>query len=164
MLIVVIVVLTHNDNSTPSATPATTTEASTYPTDSEAIAQPAPPSSEAPPSTSAGIAGLAPFVREWRGARESIVIDAAGNGHFHYMMDCPSCTSMADIPYNTMDFKLTSVSGDTASGTVTVSSDPQFSVGEPVAVRLGELDTIHWSVGGKEEGLFCGSNPSWCGG
>lgn len=129
--------------------------------------QPAPPSSESPPSTSApsaGIPGLAPFAREWRGARESVVIDTAGNGHFHYMMDCPTCTTMADMPYNTLDFTLTSVSGDTASGTVTASSDPQFPVGATVTATLGEQDTIHWAVGGKTLGLFCGSNPSWCGG
>ena len=62
--------------------------------------------------------------------RQSVVIDLTGHGHFHYMMACASC-SMADMPYGTMDFTLTSVSDGTASGSVTVSSDPQHPVGEP---------------------------------
>jgi hypothetical protein len=94
--------------------------------------------------------------------RETIVIDPTGHGHFHYMMACASC-SMADMPYNTLDFTLTSVSNGTANGVVTASSDPQFPVGEPVAATLGEQDTIRWAVGGKDVGLFCGSNPTWCG-
>jgi len=94
--------------------------------------------------------------------RESIVIDLTGQGHFHYMTACASC-SMADMPYSTMDFTLTSVSNGTASGSVTTSSDPQFPVGEPVAATLAPQDTIQWAVGGKNVGLFCGSNPAWCG-
>ncbi|OBI52151.1 hypothetical protein A5707_12600 [Mycobacterium kyorinense] len=52
MLIVVIAVLAHNDNSTPSATPATTTEASTYPTDSVTTSAPSyanTPTASVPP-------------------------------------------------------------------------------------------------------------------
>jgi hypothetical protein len=94
--------------------------------------------------------------------RESVVIESTGHGHYHYMMACASC-SMADMPYNTLDFTLTSVSNGTASGTVTASSDPQFPVGEPVAATLGEQDTIQWAVGGKNIGLFCGSNAALCG-
>ncbi len=94
--------------------------------------------------------------------RESIVIDLTGHGHFHFMTACASC-SMADMPYSTMDFTLTLVSNGTASGSVTTSSDPQFPVGEPVAATLAPQDTIQWAVGGKNVGLFCGSNPAWCG-
>lgn len=101
--------------------------------------------------------------------RESVVIDAAGHGHFHYMMDCATC-SMAEMPYNTLDFTLTSVSNATASGTITVSSDPHFPVGESVAATLApedadqlSKDTIQWDIGGKNVGLFCGSNSARCG-
>lgn len=115
------------------------------------------------PTASALPAGLASFAREWRGMRESIVIDLAGHGHFHYMMACATC-SMAEMPYNTLDFTITSVSDGAASGSVTASSDPQHPVGEPVAATLGPQDTIRWTLGGKNLGLFCGSNPAWCGG
>jgi hypothetical protein len=113
------------------------------------------------PAASANV--LTPFVREWSGMRESVVIDASGHGRFHYMMLCASC-SMADMPYNTMDFTLTSVSNGVASGSVTASSDPRFPLGEPVVITLAPQDTIKWTAGGKNEGLFCGSNPAWCGG
>jgi hypothetical protein len=150
--------------------PAQPAPASSVPTaqpapPSASIAQPRPPSSQAAPSAaapSADLSGLAPFAREWRGMRESVVIESTGHGHYHYMMACASC-SMADMPYNTLDFTLTSVSNGTASGTVTASSDPQFPVGEPVAATLGEQDTIQWAVGGKNIGLFCGSNAALCG-
>ncbi len=141
-----------------------------------AVSTPAPgssstqPSSSSPqptvPSTSAAsadVAGLAPFAREWRGMRQSVVIDATGHGHFHYMMACASC-SMADMPYGTLDFVLISVTNGTASGSVTASSDPENPVGEPVAATLAPQDTIQWAVGGRNVGLFCGSNPTWCGG
>jgi hypothetical protein len=95
--------------------------------------------------------------------REGIVIDPTGHGHFHYMMLCATC-SMAEMPYGTMDFTLTSVSNSTANGSVTASSDPRFPVGEPVAATLAPRDTIKWSVGGMDEGLFCGSDFAWCGG
>ena len=50
-----------------------------------------------PPAATGGLPGLPPFVREWDGMRESVVIDRTGHGHFHYMMACASC-SMADMP------------------------------------------------------------------
>jgi hypothetical protein len=115
------------------------------------------------PTASAVQSGLASFAREWRGMRQSIVIDLAGHGHFHYMMACATC-SMAEMPYSTLDFTITSVSDGAASGSVTASSDPQHPVGEPVAATLGPQDTIRWTLGGKNLGLFCGSNPAWCGG
>ena len=115
------------------------------------------------PAAAANAPGLATFAREWRGMREGIVIDPTGHGHFHYMMPCATC-SMAEMPYGTMDFTLTSVSNSTANGSVTASSDPRFPVGEPVAATLAPRDTIKWSVGGMDEGLFCGSDFAWCGG
>jgi hypothetical protein len=130
----------------------------------------APASSSSPPAVASSLPaaqpigpGLASFAREWRGMRQQIVIDLAGHGQFHYMMACASC-SMAEMPYNTLDFTLDSVSGGSANGTVTASSDPQNPVGEPVAATLGPRDTIQWSLGGKDIGMFCGSDPAWCGG
>jgi hypothetical protein len=98
--------------------------------------------------------------------RESVVVDPTGRGHFHYMnmAACSSC-SMADMPYSTMAFRLTSVSGATATGKITASSDPHYPVGESVAATLAPLfpDTIEWAVGGSDVGLFCGSDTARCG-
>lgn len=120
------------------------------------------------PTPAADVPGVAPYAREWDGMRESVVIDTTGRGHFHYMnwAACPKC-SMADVPYATVDFTLTSVSDATASGTFAASPDPQtYPVGEPVAATLTPQqwgDTIQWAVGGNELGLFCGSNTAMCG-
>jgi hypothetical protein len=156
-----------NRSPAPIAQPAPSSRAAAQPAPT---AQPLPasqlPSAPAvpiPPAATASGPGLAQFAREWRGMRESIVIDPTGHGHFHYMTDCASC-SMAEMPYNTLDFTLTSVSGGTASGSVTASSDPHNPVGEAVTATLGPQDTIQWALGGKNVGLFCGSNPAWCGG
>jgi serine/threonine protein kinase len=153
---VITVALINHNNPAPSSAPATSF---TAPSSSSSHSTTAPP----PPVASANVPGLAPFAREWRGMRESVVIDLTGHGHFHYMMACAAC-SMAEMPYNTLDFTLTSVSNGTASGSVSSSSDPHFPVGEPVAATLGPQDTIQWAVGGKNAGLFCGPNPAWCGG
>jgi len=152
---VITVLLINHDSPAPSSTPATSFTAvpSSF-THSPTV----PP----PPAPGANVSGLAPFAREWDGMRESVVIDLTGHGRFHYMAECTSC-SMSEMPYNAMDFTLTSVSNDTASGSVTASSDPRFPVGEPVVVTLGPQDTIKWTAGGKSEGLFCGSNPGYCG-
>jgi hypothetical protein len=113
-------------------------------------------------STRSEVAGLDQFAREWRGMRERIEIDRSGHGRFHYMMACATC-SMAEMPYNTIDFTFTSVSGRAANGSVTNSSDPYLPVGESVAAILSPHDTIQWVVGGKNVGLFCGSDFAWCG-
>jgi hypothetical protein len=155
LVVITVVTLVSHNHPAPSSAPATSSaEPTTHPPHSTIA--------PLPPVASAGVPGLAPFAREWDGMRESIVIDSTGHGHFHYMMPCATC-SMAEMPYNTLDFALTSVSNGTASGSVTASSDPQFPVGTPVAATLAPRDTIHWAVGGKNVGLFCGSNPGYCG-
>jgi hypothetical protein len=152
---VALVIINHKDRTPVSAPPHSSS---------------APASSSHPPVVASSLPaaqpigpGLASFAREWLGMRERIVIDLAGHGHFHYMMACASC-SMAEMPYNTLAFTLTLVSGATANGSVTASSDPLNPVGEPVAATLGPRDTLRWSLGGTDIGMFCGSNPSWCGG
>jgi Protein of unknown function (DUF2510) len=155
LAVVTVVTLAGRNHPAPSSAPATSSaKSTTHPSHSTTV----PP----PPAAIGGVPGLAPFVREWSGMRESVVIDRTGHGHFHYMMPCASC-SMADMPYNTIDFALTSVSNDTATGSITASSDPQLPVGEPVAATLAPQDTIQWAIGGKNVGLFCGSNPGYCG-
>jgi hypothetical protein len=136
------------------------------------VAAPGPTSQSAPPPStapSAEVPGLAPFVGSWAGKRETVNIDANGEGQFHYMdvRACPSC-AMADMPYTNMDFTLTSVSGNTATGGVT--ADKYHHAGEPVVITLNPATasaptTISWTVSGLDEGMFCpASNSSWCGG
>ena len=130
------------------------------------------------PTASADVPGLAPFVGQWYGMRESVVIDSSGNGHFHYMDFnlCPSC-SMADTKYSTVDYTLTSVSNGTASGSVTASSDTQgytiggssgvLGVGKPVTTKLSPKssgETLQLTIGGVGEGMFCtAANAHQCG-
>ena len=126
------------------------------------VPAPAPvpaPESDLGPSA----AELAPFAKQWSGMRENVVIDSTGHGRYDYRGICASC-SMAEIPYYTLEFELDSVSSDTATGSVVFSSDPQRPVGDQVEVVLASDDTMTWSVGGQEIGLYCGSNPSYCGG
>jgi hypothetical protein len=123
------------------------------------------------PPASADVPGLAPFVGTWSGMRESVVIDETGHAHFHYMDSnaCQGPCSMADIPYSTLDFVLTSVSNGVAGGSVTASSGTRNKeVGEPVTVTLKPQPSgqaIGWTIGGKDEGLFCErAIAAWCGG
>jgi hypothetical protein len=111
---------------------------------------------------------LTPFVGSWAGKRESVNIDANGYGWFNYMdvQACQRC-AMSDMPYANMDFAITSVSGNTARGSVT--ADKYHHAGEPVVISLTPPNgsappTISWTVSGLDEGLFCpAANSSWCG-
>lgn len=123
------------------------------------------------PLASADVPGLAPFVGTWSGVRQSVVIDEAGHAHFRYMDSnaCQGSCSMVDMPYSTMEFVLTSVSNGVANGSVTASSGTRSKqLGEPVAVTLKPQSSgraIGWTIGGKDEGLFCEpAIASWCGG
>ncbi len=116
----------------------------------------------------ADLPGLTPFVGIWAGKRESVNIDANGNGWFNYMdvRACQTC-AMSDMPYTNMDFALTSVSGNTATGSVI--ADKYHHPGEPVVISLippnaNTPPTISWTVSGLDEGLFCpAANSRWCG-
>jgi hypothetical protein len=145
--------LANGDPTAPSATAALTPAAGVPP---------------APPAAADG-AGVAPFVGEWDGMRETVVIDGTAHAHFHYMdsRSCPNCV-VADMPYNTMDFVLTSVSNGVASGTVTASSGTRKSqIGQRVIVTLKPQPSgraIGWSIGGLDEGLYCApAIANWCG-
>jgi len=117
----------------------------------------------------ADVAGLSPFGGEWAGKRETVTIDPSGQSRFSYVdvRACPDC-AMSDMPYASLDFVLTSVSGDTAAGVVT--ADKYGRAGQPVTVSLTSATalappTISWTIGGLDEGLFCpASNSRWCGG
>jgi serine/threonine-protein kinase len=175
-VVALIIVLTNTNHTNTNASQATTdatTSTPAVPGPPAPIPPPAPAyttpeanTPTAPPSAvaSAGAAELAPFAREWRGMRQRVVINSSGDGHFIYMGNCESCRTMAEMPYYTLDFMLTSVSNGTASGRVTASSDPNHPVGESVTATLTPPDTILWALGGNDPGLYCGSNTSYCGG
>jgi hypothetical protein len=86
------------------------------------------------------------------------VIDSAGTGHLSAKW-CPKCATPTE---NTVDFTLTSVSNDVASGSLTASSDSFYYVGEPVTATLragSPGQRLDLAIGGVETGtgLFCDS-------
>jgi hypothetical protein len=88
--------------------------------------------------TAAAVPGLASFVGEWEGHERNLVIRQTGSGHLTYanQMACPSCPE-AGAPVGTVDFTLTSVSNDVATGRVDASSDEKnAAVGSQVKAQL----------------------------
>jgi hypothetical protein len=113
-----------------------------------------------PPPTAAAVPGLASFVGKWEGHERDVEIRQTGSGHLTYAneMACPSC-SEAEAPTGTVDFTLTSVSNDVATGRVDASSDQQnAAVGAEVTARLapgspsGQI--LQVSMGGIAQ-FFC---------
>jgi TIR domain len=90
------------------------------------------------PSAAAAVPELAPFVGRWRSHTGILVIRQIGSGHLAYtdFTTCPSCSS-ADAPTSTVDFTLTSVSNDVATGIIEASSNEQnVTVGADVTAQL----------------------------
>jgi hypothetical protein len=88
--------------------------------------------------SAAAVPGLASFVGKWEGHERNLVIQQTGSGHLTYanQMACPSC-SEAEAPAGTVDFTLTSVSKDVATGRVDASSDEKnAAVGSDVKAQL----------------------------
>ena len=99
---------------------------------------PVPTATTTSPSAAAAVPGLARFVGRWRAHTGILVIRQDGSGHLAYTDEraCPTC-SLADAPTSTVDFTLTSVSNDTATGGVGASSDEQnIAVGVDVTAQL----------------------------
>ena len=144
-------------SNTPTAQPSASTEQTGQP--ATASGQTTPASSGAVPSTTAtAVAGLDPFFGTWQAHTGSLVIDSAGTGHLSAKW-CPKCSAPTE---NTVDFTLTSVSNDVASGSLTASSDSFYYVGEPVTATLragSPGQRLDLAIGGVETGtgLFCDS-------
>jgi hypothetical protein len=67
-----------------------------------------------------------------------------------------------------MDFTLTSVSGDTATGTITAASNTRNPTGGPVSIKLvGGGQGLELTIAGGDQGFgFCNSNDTthyYCG-
>ena len=95
------------------------------------------------PAAAADVPGIAPFTGSWHAHASGLTINSDGSGRLTYadISACPSACSghddYADAPLATVDFTLTSVWGDTATGSVNVASNPSNdTVGEPVTIKL----------------------------
>jgi hypothetical protein len=95
------------------------------------------------PHAAADIPEIAPFTGSWHAHASGLTINSDGSGRLTYadISACPDACSghddYADAPLATVDFTLTSVSGDTATGSVNAVSNPSNdSVGEPVTIKL----------------------------
>jgi hypothetical protein len=95
------------------------------------------------PQAAADVPGVAPFTGSWHAHASGLTINSDGSARLTYadISACPTACSghddYADAPTTTVDFTLTSVSGDTATGSVNAASNPSNdTVGEPVAIKL----------------------------
>jgi hypothetical protein len=119
-----------------------------------------------PSSVPALASQLTPFVGRWTTHVGILVIRQTGTGHFAYtdQRACPSCSS-ADAPTGTVDFTLTSITNDVATGTVDASSDEQnVTVGADITAMhiagspSGQIVQI--STGRFDQLPFCDSTSS----
>jgi hypothetical protein len=164
-LVVGAVGLAKHNNSAPSGTPQTSSTISqpsttSQPSTASSITATLTSTTTSPPAA-AGVPGLAPFVGRWTAHEETLVIRQTGSGHLAYadLRACPSC-AFANAPTGTLDFTLTSVSNDVATGSVDASSDEQnVVVGAPVTVQLvagspsGQI--LQMSTGRMQQLAFC---------
>ena len=119
--------------------------------------QPAPSSAPPPP-------GLAPFVGSWHAHEEGLAIQPNGNGRETYADEstCPDAPAAGCGKTGTVDFTLTSVSGDTATGAITAASNPKHPIGGPVTIKLvGGGQGLELTIAGGDQGFpFCNSNDN----
>jgi hypothetical protein len=114
------------------------------------------------PSAHAHTSAIAPFVGSWHAHEEGLEIQPNGHGREMYndRSTCPNAPMSGCGIAGTADFLLTSVSGDTASGTITASSNPKDPIGGPVTITLvgGGQGLQLWIAGGDQGFPFCNSN------
>jgi hypothetical protein len=116
------------------------------------------------PPAAADLPGLNPFVGSWHAHEEGLDIQPNGNGRETYAdtSTCPDAPAAGCGKTGTVDFTLTSVSGDTATGVITAASNPQHPTGGPVTIKLvGDGQGIQlWTAGGDQGFPFCNSNDN----
>jgi hypothetical protein len=116
------------------------------------------------PTASADVSGLTPFVGSWQAREERLDIQPNGNGRETYAdkSTCPDAPAAGCGKTGTVDFTLTSVSGDTATGAITAASNPKDPSGGPVTIKLvGEGQGLQlWIAGGDQGFPFCNSNDN----
>jgi hypothetical protein len=116
------------------------------------------------PSVAADVPGLAPFVGSWHAHEEGLDIQPSGDGRETYAdkSTCPDAPAAGCGVTGTVDFTLTSVSGDTATGAITAASNPQHPIGGPVTITLvgGGQGLQLWVAGGDQGFPFCNGNDN----
>jgi len=116
------------------------------------------------PQSAADVPGLAPFVGSWHAHEEGVDIQPDGGGRETYAdkSTCPDPSAAGCGATGTVDFMLTSVSGDTAIGVITAASNPQEAIGGPVKLKLvgGGQGLQLWVAGGDQGFPFCSSNDN----
>jgi hypothetical protein len=116
------------------------------------------------PTASAHVSGLAPFVGSWHAHEEGLDIQPNGNGRETYedKSTCPDAPAAGCGKTGTVNFTLTSVSGDTATGAITAASNPKDPIGGPVTIKLvGDGQGLQlWIAGGDQGFPFCNSNDN----
>jgi hypothetical protein len=114
------------------------------------------------PSAHAHTTAIAPFVGSWHAHEEGLEIQPNGHGRETYSdrSTCPDAPMSGCGIAGITDFTLTSVSGDTAAGTITGSSNPKNPIGGPVTITLvgGGQGLQLWVAGGDQGFPFCNSN------
>jgi hypothetical protein len=122
------------------------------------------------PVASADAPDLSSFVGTWQAHEEHLNVAANGQGNetFNDRSTCPDAPAAGCGITGTVDFTLTSVSGDTATGTITAASNPKHPIGGPVTIKLvGGGQGLQLTVAGGDQGFpFCNSNDAshyYCG-
>jgi hypothetical protein len=107
---------------------------------------------------------LTPFVGSWHAHEEALDIQPNGHGRETYpdRSTCPDAPMAGCGVAGTVDFVLTSVSGDTATGAITAASNPKDPIGGPVSIKLvGGGQGLDLTVAGGDQGFpFCNSKDS----
>lgn len=121
--------------------------------------QPAHPAQPAPPP-----AALGRFAGSWHAHEERLTIQPDGHGRELYedRSTCPDAPMAGCGVVGTVDFLLTQVSGDTATGKITASSNPKSPIGGPVSIKLvGGGQGLELAIAGGDQGFeFCNDNAS----
>ena len=107
---------------------------------------------------------LTPFVGSWHAHEEVLVIQPNGHGRETYpdRSTCPNAPMAGCGITGTVDFMLTSVSGDTATGAISAASNPKQPIGGPVSIKLvGGGQGLNLTVAGGDQGFpFCNSKDN----
>ena len=115
-------------------------------------------------SGAADVPGIAQFVGSWHAHEEGLDIQPDGHGRETYSdrSTCPDAPMAGCGIAGTTDFTLASVSGDTATGSITAASSPKQPIGGPVSIKLvGGGQGLELTIAGGDQGFpFCNSTDS----
>jgi hypothetical protein len=104
------------------------------------------------------------LVGSWHAHEEGLDIAPSGHGRETYndRSTCRDAPMAGCGKTATVDFTLTSVSGDTATGTMTAASNPNHPVGGTVTTELvGGGQGFELTIAGGDQGFpFCNSNDN----